>query len=863
MINNKKVKLKWLEKKPEHPAGITWGVPWKQGYLDRNESLNLIGKNEESIPMQSWPAAYWPDGSVKWTTHAASIDKIASENYFITKIKTALSKSKIIVNKKNNAIEINTGKLNCKFKNNGSSILDEIKKDGRIICTGGKLICIIEENKNDMGVKITREESFISEISNIVVEQKGPIRAVIKIEGKHKSSINSRKLLPFILRFYFYVNIDSIKIIHTIIYDVDEHKDFIKGLGIKFDIPVSGELYNRQIRLSGDKGLFCENSQFLSKYFKNYEELYPCQVAGNILHEQKNENGETVDMVQDMAIWDSFKLVQDSSDHYVIRKRTKTDCSWIETAHGNRSDGFAYIGNDAGGFATVVRNFWQKYPSSIEINNFSHDTADFKVWFWTPDVSSMDLRHYDTETHTVSSYEGATEFRNTPYGIANTSEINIFYFGRVPSNEELLNCKNITQSPPILSCMPEYYHEAKVFGIWSLPDKNIPAKARLEDKLDMLIKFYKNEIEQRRWYGFWNFGDIMHTYDSTRHTWKYDVGGYAWQNTELVPNMWLWYSFLRTGRLDVFRFAEAMARHTSEVDIYHIGEYAGLGSRHNVMHWGCGCKEPRISMAGLHRFYYYLTGDERIGDIMNEVKDSDHATLNLDPMRSYFPKDEFPTHVRSGPDWAAFTSNWLTRGERYEDIFYRDKIIKGINDLKKMPFRLLSGTTFGYDPETGALYFMGNENYGYHMAICFGAAEIWMELAELLKDQEWKDMLSEFGEFYNLSNDEKLKRTKGELKGKDWNWPMFSASLAAYASVNMNDKKLALKAWQLLLDKKINNNVTREPFKTDYIDDPGIIKPINEIPGISTNSVSMWSLRVIQNLELIGNYLEEAFFKMK
>lgn len=30
----------------------------------------------------------------------------------------------------------------------------------------------------------------------------------------------------------------------------------------------------------------------------------------------------------------------------------------------------------------------------------------------------------------------------------------------------------------------------------------------------------------------------MHSYDNIRHCWKYDVGGYAWDNTELVPTYW-------------------------------------------------------------------------------------------------------------------------------------------------------------------------------------------------------------------------------------------------------------------------------------------------------------------------------------
>ena len=41
-------------------------------------------------------------------------------------------------------------------------------------------------------------------------------------------------------------------------------------------------------------------------------------------------------------------------------------------------------------------------------------------------------------------------------------------------------------------------------------------------------------------------------------------------NTELASNMWLWYNFLRTGRADIWRMAEAMTRHTAEVDVYHI-----------------------------------------------------------------------------------------------------------------------------------------------------------------------------------------------------------------------------------------------------------------------------------------------------
>ena len=154
----------------------------------------------------------------------------------------------------------------------------------------------------------------------------------------------------------------------------------------------------------------------------------------------------------------------------------------------------------------------------------------------------------------------------------------------VPSNEDLSNQAFLASEPILLTATPQYIHSAKVFGIWSLPDRSTRGKRWIENQLDTAINFYQKEIDQRNWYGFWNYGDVMHTYDDVRHSWRYDVGGYAWDNTELSTDMWFWYMYLRTGRADVFRMAEAMTRHTSEVDVYHIGNLSGLGSRHNVRH---------------------------------------------------------------------------------------------------------------------------------------------------------------------------------------------------------------------------------------------------------------------------------------
>ena len=191
-----------------------------------------------------------------------------------------------------------------------------------------------------------------------------------------------------------------------------------------------------------------------------------------------------------------------------------------------------------------------------------------------------------------------------------------------------------------------------------------------------MFDFYRGQQDQRGWYGFWNYGDVMHTYDFDRHEWRYDVGGFAWDNSELATDLWLWMYFLRTGRADAFRFAEAMTRHTGEVDVHHLGRFAPLGSRHNVMHWGCSAKQLRISTALNRRYYYYLTGDERVGDLMREQIEAGRTLRTVLATRKLpGAADRATSTTRTatshtsgfGTDWGSIAGAWLTEWERTRD----------------------------------------------------------------------------------------------------------------------------------------------------------------------------------------------------
>src|SRR3954454_12044499 len=62
------VPSRWLDSRPNvvgGECGVTWGVPWQRGQVGPKQTLRVEGGGK-AIPAQTWPTAYWPDGSIKW-----------------------------------------------------------------------------------------------------------------------------------------------------------------------------------------------------------------------------------------------------------------------------------------------------------------------------------------------------------------------------------------------------------------------------------------------------------------------------------------------------------------------------------------------------------------------------------------------------------------------------------------------------------------------------------------------------------------------------------------------------------------------------------------------------------------------------
>lgn len=791
---------------------VTFGLPFRQGELKDASLLSLA----DGTPASAWATAYWPDGSVKW----AAMSAVVSSNAPLVTLKHKKGNvaKGISLTRHDGQWTVSTDRLTTYIAQSGEALIDSIVLDGRKV--GGTVSL----------VATTTKDSYTSNVHSAAIERQSPVDAVVKIEGVHGNG--QRQWLPFTVRLHFWMGSEQIKMTHSFIYDGEQTEDFISSLGIRFTIPMRTETYNRHIAFAmSPSRVWAEPVQPLDGRRELRLQQSPPEEGRGIAQPQNIQleqmQGQRVppresfdpvgqSLIDNWAQWDGFRLSQLTDNAFSIRKRATDTSPWIGTLTGERSPGYAFAGDVEGGMGVAMKDFWQSYPSTIEVADARSSEAHLTVYLWSPEAEPMNLCHYDTIAHgLLESYEDVQAGMSTPYGIARTSELWLLPQSAYPGQEAIARQAVSLADEARLLPTPEYLHSRRAFGIWSLPTQH---KA-VETRLDEYISIFQRETERHKWYGFWNYGDFMHAYDPERDEWRYDVGGYAWDNTELASPVWLWEMFLRSGRSDIWRMAEAMTRHNSEVDTYHAGPFAPLGSRHNVSHWGCGAKEARISQAAFLRYYYYLTADERTGDLMHAQTDADTLLWHLDPMRLAEPREKFPcsapARLRIGPDWVAYAGNWMTEWERTGNTRYQQKIRTGMQSIAALEDGMFTGNLAkGYDPATGRISYDGPAalRSTNHLLSIMGGFEVMNELMAMMNEgafnRTWLDHARRYRDMAF-----KLNKNRFPVRRLD-----------AYAAWCDRDPERASFVWQSLL----------APRK-----------------GISTNDAALWSLDAIYMLEVL------------
>jgi YetA-like protein len=843
--------LHWLDGTPAETAGCAWGVPWARGRLAPGTALALHTADGAAVPVQSWPLAFWPDGTVKWTGHAIGAEEAAAARYRLAPGTPAAPEHPVTVRHSGSDVVLANGTIEIRIATRGDVVLRSIRRGGRTTATTGRLVLHVQDRPDDED-GTPRRSIYRGAVEHAVVEQSGPVRAVVRMTGSYRRD-NNHRILPWTLRVYLSAG-EAVRLVHSFTWDADADRDFVRGLGLELSVPLTDETYDRHVRFgTTGGGVWGEPVRVLTGLRRDPgAAVNTAQVQGTATPPLAQWNTQVSSGYQQLAQWNDYRLTQNSADHFAIAKRTSSAGSWLRHAgHGRQASGFGYVGGASGGLGFGLTDFRQRFPRALDIRNAATSTAQVTLWSWSPHAPAMDLRHYDTSAHGLDlAYEDVQEGFSTPEGIVGSTEMVLWAFAGTPSRARIAALEPVLTAPPQLVADPRWYHAAGVFGRWSLPDRSTAARAVLEKALDDQIAFYAGQVDERQWYGFWNYGDVMHTYDADRHEWRYDAGGYAWDNGELGTDAMLWYAFLRSGRPDVFRLARAMTRHVSEVDTHHSGRFAGLGSRHNVSHWGDGAKEVRIGESYTKRFAYYLTADELLGDLIRTSLRADRTLLTVEPLREVLPPQTLaPTRLRIGPDWYALVSNWLTEWERTGDTRWRDRIVTGMTDIATFPAGLFTGEAggaVGFDPATGHLVNFNKGDYagGYNLAMAFCGEQILWETLDLVDVPAFRAVLLDFARYVQATSAEKIARY-----GFDFNpgaFPTIYSRVTAWAGEQLGDARLRQRGWD-----QFTNDPSGRPWPAAVTVSGSVVPAeVQEIPAgdFSTNDAAQRGLAIVSLL---------------
>ena len=115
---------------PGISTGVSWGVPFPEGAVKPGISFLLQNSAGDGFPVQSWPMAYWPDGSLKWAGCSSVLDAAAGSDFQLVSVRkkdVLIPEQRVVVEELVDSVLINTGLIVCEIPRKGNELISSLK----------------------------------------------------------------------------------------------------------------------------------------------------------------------------------------------------------------------------------------------------------------------------------------------------------------------------------------------------------------------------------------------------------------------------------------------------------------------------------------------------------------------------------------------------------------------------------------------------------------------------------------------------------------------------------------------------------------------------------------------------------------
>lgn len=719
----------WVAKAPLNagvPLQISGGYPFARGEVRAAADIR-VSVAGETVPVQTKALAYWPDRSIKWAllTFQADVSRavekcepprVSLRDGRFLPVAVSVGKPAAIratgitvAQSSSDAVTVNNGALTVDLRT-GSNWLEGLSINGRsLIDTKANGVRAYSDYRYDPKAAFPLDQSLpggeddrgILNVKSLLVEESGPLRAVVRLEGL----TTNREPTRIVLRLEFQAGRPEIRLTHTAVFRFsDPRRTFLTGMGL--ELPLA-DGFSSEARTDG----------------KTFE----------------GRTNTAVSWIQESAGPARIEAVESGR-------------SPAERRDANGVLSILQMGGPAGRITAVLRNGWQQAPNAIVADLAGRR---LRVEFWPGAAAPMDMRRYSEHLQFGQLESGATEmpgawvnevyYKQDPvYGLSRTHEALLDFHGAQEKDVSALAAD--FESGPLLYAGWERYAGTGVVLPSSSPDK----WPRAWDASTRLTEFFLFHRELYGWYGFWNFGDFRHRmggfggivppevlkkmpaqgqlanriWDNIpSNDWGYDNGTYGWTNTEGLPGLFLASEYLRHGNRSVYFAAEAMARHSRDVIVRQEGRWLGSGTRHGVQPWSDGNHEERQTIAAEYRYNYLLSGDGRTRDVIENL------------YRNVYLKGVVDRHASHSGRTAGLLFHWELTGDEAEGVRVKNYLHQFLSNegVYVSPSVRFPDATRSGEPKA-----LNSASQFFHT---FGAMHTMLEYYELTGDVEIKAAL--------------------------------------------------------------------------------------------------------------------------
>ena len=584
---------------------LTAGVAFPRGALWDESHVRLLDDADREVACQKRILNRWSrHGSIKWlqlhfrqppesegTVYRVEYGHARAARRPLATVSAVDSGSRIA---------IDTGKLRLTIRKKNFDLIEvaHLDADGDGVYEASEEILSPSDGRGPYmvdqdGVRYTSGHDWKGEV---VIEESGPLKAVVKAEGLHRDK-GGRPCGKYITRITAYAGAPFVRLSHTFVITRDTATTQYRDAGLDWGTAA------KRIALRTPTG-WQELAGDASGYVLQFDHQ----------HYGSNLGGESQDLEGRLA--------------------------GVATATG--ADGSVSL---------IARDFWQNYPSELEV-----DKGSLVYHFWprhgrAPTHTAENLQSSSQACHLWFVHEGKLlDFRypqdvvdkfareyggfklaleSNAMGLAKTHEMLLHFSAASQGREDTEKLSRLVNADPRPHVAPAWWAEAGVFGPFAPEPEGL--EPRYGKSLAVSSDWMVNVREALDDYGMFNYGDV-------HQSWK----GNGWNPHRVWAGMhhggprWAWMQYFRRPTPANYRFAEGYTRHCFDIDVCHYAtdEYnrkhwsryekkavGGLCKYNAPVHWtqGDATGSGYNNETDFLLWYYYLTGERRALDVTLEM----------------------------------------------------------------------------------------------------------------------------------------------------------------------------------------------------------------------------------------------------